>query len=124
MAKKVNPEESFQTSAANLIETVLDLPIDDDQKQMVCRIIDNMRSSFSAAVDDKDNLISSLLKSVDRLQQAIKAGCVESEIDTGVGTIGYKADNLQDEQVMELLEDLLKKNGSYSVLRALESLNI
>ncbi|SHN45875.1 hypothetical protein [Chitinophaga sp. CF418] len=120
----MNSSNSFETAASHLVEIIYDSPMDKDEQDKAIGLIDDMRSSFSAAVDDKDNLIYSLQESVDGLEGTIEDDCIEIKIDTGIGAIGYKANNLQDKQLMELLSDLLKKNGTYKVLRALESLNI
>lgn len=43
-------------------------------------------------------------------------------IDTGIGEIRWKASSLLDQQIMESLEEAIKRNGSLKVLEVIRTL--
>lgn len=63
--------------------------------------------------------ISELLGEIEKLEEG---DLVEDEINGGVGTIGYKTDNLLTQQVMEELEVAINKTDPLKVLRHLQNI--
>lgn len=123
---------SFDESISDLSELICEAKLGAETEGGGLALIDNLKDAYASLKWDlssaeqegreKDDEIMRVIGERDDFEASLEdAGTNEMR---GIQNIKWGADNLLDQQVMEVLAELLEKHGSLPVLRALETINI
>jgi hypothetical protein len=117
---------SFDEAYSELSELICEAKINPQSEGTALGLIDIIKerhAELKGSVTDLERKVRAIESEKESLEERNDEDCVDQTIQ-GIDPIGYKTENLLDQQVMDALGGVLSKHGSLRVLHHLENFTV